>query len=223
MPNTIQNLNNIDIIQTERLKLTPLHLDNLNRYLDIAKNMRKEKEKNPQYFLYTRFDDSVKDLKNAVKELITSTDKIKLPEIAKRYNICLQDETIIGYIGFLYNPQNEINSDLGIFLDPAYEHKGYAFEAEKYLLANYFVNYDDKIYLTIHPKNFPSYRLNTKCGAVKVAHTEESKYGSERDILIITRPQFIQTIFNKKFTTTTAEKQFLMNYLQNSKENSPTK
>ena len=59
-----------------------------------------------------------------------------------------------------------------------------------------------------------SVQLNTKCGAVKIDHVESSKYGSERDILIITRQKFIEAVFQKKFPTIEKEKQFLLNYLK---------
>ena len=206
------------MIKTERLKLTPLNTKDVERYIEIAKNMRQEKKKNPNYFLYTRFDYGSakhdKDLKDAVMGLLTSAEKSVFPEMTERLNICLKNGHIIGYIGFLYNPQNEISSDLGIFLDPKYEHKGYAFEAQKSLLAYYFLNIDDKIYLTIHPKNLPSYHLNTKCGAKKVAHIDNSKYGSERDLLVITKKSFIDTVFHKEYKTRKEEKRFLLDYLR---------
>ena len=133
-----------DIIHTERLYLTPLNKKDVARYVQIAKNMRIAKERNSDYFLYTRFDyNSAKtdsDLTSAAMELLTSAEKSKFPEITKRLNICLKNGYIIGYIGFLHNPNEEISSDLGIFLDPNYEHKGYAFEAQKSLLAYYFFN-----------------------------------------------------------------------------------
>ncbi len=207
-----------DIIHTERLYLTPLNKKDVARYVQIAKNMRIAKEKNPSYFLYSRFDyksaKSDADLTEAAMGLLTSAEKSIFPETTKRLNICLKNGYIIGYIGFLHNPDQKISSDLGIFLDPNYEHKGYAFEAQKNLLAYYFLNYDDKIYLTIYPKNLPSYQLNTKCGAVKIDYSETSKYGSERDILVITRKKFIETVFQKKFTTPEKEKQFLLDYLK---------
>lgn len=206
------------VIHTERLRLTPLKVNNLSRYVQIAKNMRKQKEQNPDYFLYTRFDyanaKNDKDLNTAAMELLTSAEKSVYPEITKRLNICLKNNYIIGYIGFLHNPNNKISSDLGIFLDPKYEHKGYAFEAQKGLLAYYFFYVDDKIYLTIHPDNEPSYQLNTKCGAEKIAHMNESKYGSERDILIITREKFIQKVFNQKVKKDEKQKQLLLDYLK---------
>lgn len=207
-----------NIIHTERLYLTPLNKKDIARYVQIAKNMRITKEKNPDYFLYTRFDYSSaktdSDLTNAAMRLLTSAEKSIFPETTKRLNICLRNGYIIGYIGFLHNPNEKISSDLGIFLDPNYEHKGYAFEAQKSLLAYYFLNCDDKIYLTIYPKNLPSYQLNTKCGAVKIDHVETSKYGSERNILVITRTKFIETVFQKKFITPEKEKEFLLNYLK---------
>jgi len=207
-----------NIIHTERLYLTPLNKKDIARYVQIAKNMRITKEKNPDYFLYTRFDYSSaktdSDLTNAAMRLLTSAEKSIFPETTKRLNICLRNGYIIGYIGFLHNPNEKISSDLGIFLDPNYEHKGYAFEAQKSLLAYYFLNCDDKIYLTIYPKNLPSYQLNTKCGAVKIDHVGTSKYGSERDILVITRTKFIETVFQKKFITPEKEKEFLLNYLK---------
>jgi len=214
----LQNTYNLEEIKTDRLLLTPLDVKDVNRYIEIAKNMRMTKEKNPEYFLYVRFDyDSAKtddDLKNAAMRLLASAGKSIFPEVTKRLNICLHDGNIIGYIGYLYNPQNEISSDLGIFLDPKYEHNGYALEAQKNLLAYYFLTIDDKIYLTIHPRNLPSYHLNTKCGAVKIGHTENSKYGSERYILVITRKKFIKAIFSKTFKTVQGEKQFLLDYLR---------
>ena len=207
-----------DIIHTERLYLTPLNKKDVARYVQIAKNMRIAKGENPNYFLYTRFDyNSAKsdaDLTDAVMKLLTSAENSILPETTKRLNICLKNGYIIGYIGFFHNPNEKISSDLGIFLDPNYEHKGYAFEAQKSLLAYYFSNYDDKIYLTIYPKNLPSYQLNIKCGATKIDHIKASKYGSERDILVITRKNFIETVFQKKFTTPEKEKQFLLDYLK---------
>ena len=207
-----------DIIHTARLYLTPLNKKDVARYVQIAKNMRITKERNSDYFLYTRFDyNSAKtdsDLTSAAMGLLTSAEKSIFPEITKRLNICLKNGYIIGYIGFLHNPNEKISSDLGIFLDPNYEHKGYAFEAQKSLLAYYFFNCDDKIYLTIHPQNLPSYQLNTKCGAIKIDHIETSKYGAERDILIITRKKFIETVFQKKFTMPEKEKQFLLDYLK---------
>lgn len=201
-------------IKTERLILTPLDRCDVNRYVEMAKNMRQAKKENSAYFLYVRFENKVKDLNKAVTELITSVEQLKFPEMAKRFNICLKNGYIIGYIGFLHNPRQKISSDLGIFLDPAYEHKGYAFEAQKSLLAYYFINHDDKIFLTIHPDNLPSYRLNTKCGAVKVDHSETSKYGAERDILVITREKFIEQVFQKKVKTTEEAKQVLKDYLK---------
>lgn len=207
-----------DIIRTERLRLTPLNKKDVNRYVQIAQNMRKTKEKNPDYFLYTRFDYATvktdSGLANAAMGLLTSAENAVFPEITKRLNICLKNGHIIGYIGFLLKPKGKINSDLGIFLDPKYERKGYAFEAQKMVLADYFLNYDNKIYLTIHPKNLPSYQLNKKCGAEKIAHTKVSKYGSERDILIITCQKFLDTVFHKKFRTTKEEKQFLLDYFK---------
>ncbi len=207
-----------DIIHTERLYLAPLNKKDIPRYVQIAKNMRSAKAKNPDYFLYARFDyNSAKtdaDLTNAAISLLTSAEKSIFPKIIKRLNICLKNGYIIGYIGFIHNPNKKISSDLGIFLAPDYEHKGYAFEAEKSLLAYYFLNFDDKIYLTIYPKNLPSYQLNTKCGAVKINHIKVSKYGSERDILVITRKKFIETVFQKKFTTPEKEKNFLLDYLK---------
>ena len=207
-----------DTIKTERLLLVPFGSKDISRYVEMAKNMRETKEKNPDYFLYPRFDyDVVKtetDLKNAAMELLLTPEKSFIPEVTMRQKICLKNGYIIGYIGFLHNPTEKISSDLGIFLDPKYEHKGYAFEAEKSLLAYYFLNCDDKIYLTIHPKNTPSYRLNTKCGAVKIAYTGNSKYGSERDILVITCEKFLETVFHKKFKTINAQKSFLQDYLK---------
>jgi len=206
-----------DIIRTERLRLTPLTIKSLNRYVQIAKTMRKTKEKNPAYFLYARFDyNAVKteaDLSNAVTDMITNIGDTP-HKIIKRFNICLKNGYIIGYIGFFHNSTEKISSDFGIFLAPKYEHKGYALEAQKSLLAYYFSNYDDKLYLTIHPKNQPSYRLNTKCGAQKIAHTDTSKYGSERDILVITRKKFIESVFHKKFANAEKEKLFLLDYLK---------
>ena len=207
-----------DVINTERLRLTPLNIKDLNCFIQIAKNMRQEKQKNPEYFLYTRFDNrAVKtdsDLKNAVTDLLTSAEKSTFPERTKRLKICLKNNHIIGYIGFLHNPKQKISSDLGIFLDPKYEHKGYAFEAQTSLLAYYFLNCDDKIYLTIYPKNLPSYHLNIKCGAQKIAHTDKSKYNQERDILLITRQMFIKTVFNQKLPSEQEEKKFLFDYLK---------
>ena len=208
-------------IRTERLRLVPLNTKDVGRYIEIAKNMRKVKAENPDYFLYTRFDYSVAptddDLKDAVMGLLTSAQNSVFPEVTKRLNISLKNGRIIGYIGYLHNPKEKISSDLGIFLDPKYEHKGYAMEAQKSLLADYFLNCDDQIYLTIYPKNRPSYRLNEKCGAVKIDHIEKSKYGQERDILIITRKNFIEKVFNKKFKTAQKEKEFLCDFLEGQK------
>jgi len=208
-----------DTIKTERLLLTPLNTRDVNRYIEIARNMRTLKKQNPDYFLFARFDYSAvqadADLRDAVLDLLTSAEKSILPEKTMRLNICLKNGHIIGYIGFLYNLNEENNSDLGIFLDPKYEHKGYAFEAQKSLLAYYFLNCGNKIHLTIHPQNLPSYHLNTKCGAVKIDHTDKSKYGSERDILVITCEKFLETVFHKKFKTADDQKSFLQDYLKN--------
>lgn len=209
---------NLDEIKTERLKLLPLNKKDAERFIEIAKNMRLEKEKNPDYLLFVRFDFTVapteNDIKKAVMEILTREETTTWPEIKVCRSIRLNSDYIIGYVGFRYNPKDEISSDLGIFLDPQYEHMGYAFEAQKSLLAYYFLNYDDKIYLTIYPKNTPSYKLNTKCGAIKIGHIDNSKYGSERDILIITRKVFLKTVFKKRFPTKDEENQFLLNYLK---------
>ncbi|MBR6411829.1 MAG: hypothetical protein IKS41_01545 [Alphaproteobacteria bacterium] len=110
------------MIKTERLRLTPLNTKDVKRYIEIAKNMRRQKELNPNYFLYVRFDyTSAKtdsDLKNAVLGLLTSAETAVYPEVTERLNICLKNGHIIGYIGFLYSPESKISSDLGIFLDP---------------------------------------------------------------------------------------------------------
>jgi len=207
-----------DIIITERLMLTPLNKKDVNRFVEIAKNMRVAKVKNPDYFLYWRFNfeeaKTDEDLPLAVKKLLDSTDDMSTYVISRRLNICLKNGYIIGYIGFYHNVQNEISSDLGIFLDPLYEHKGYAFEAQKALLAYYFLNYDDKIYCTIYPKNIPSYHLNLKFGAQKIAHTETSKYGQERDILVITRTAFLEAVWGKKNLAEEEEKRVLIDYLR---------
>ena len=211
----------VESIRTERLRLVPLNTKDIGRYIEIAKNMRKAKAENPDYFLYTRFDYSSAptdaDLKSAAMGLLTSAQKSVFPEVTKRLNISLKNGHIIGYIGYLHNPKEKISSDLGIFLDPEYEHNGYAMEAQKGLLSYYFSNYDDKIYLTIHPKNLPSYRLNEKCGAVKIDHIEKSKYGQERDVLIITRAKFIEKLFGNKFITAQKEKEFLRDFLERQK------
>ena len=209
---------NLDEIKTERLKLAPLSKNDAERFIEIAKNMRLKKEKNPDYLLFVRFDFDVapteNDIKNAVMEILTREERTAPPEIKKCRSIRLNNDYIIGYVGFSHNPKDEISSDLGIFLDPQYEHMGYAFEAQKSLLAYYFLAFDDKMYLTIYPKNTPSYKLNTKCGAVKIGHIDNSKYGAERDILVITRKMFIKTVFNKEFPTKEEENQFLLDYLK---------
>ena len=119
-----------DIIHTERLYLSPLKSKDVNRVVHIAKHMRATKVKNPDYFLFARFDynsvEKDKDLPAAVKKFFI-TMKPAAPKVVKRFKICLRNGYIIGYIGFLYNPSTEDKSDLGIFLDPDYEHKGYAF------------------------------------------------------------------------------------------------
>lgn len=205
-------------IKTERLLLTPLNKNDVQRFVEIAQNMRTEKAKNPDYFLYWRFNfeeaKSDADLSQAAMKLLACADNAAANEVTRRLNICLKNGHIIGYIGFCHNAQDEISSDLGIFLDPLYEHKGYAFEAQKSLLAYYFLNCDDKIYCTIYPKNVPSYQLNLKCGAQKIAHTETSKYGQERDILVITRSAFLKSVFNKENLKAPEEKQVLIEYLQ---------
>ena len=207
-----------EIIKTERLLLTPLNTKDVGRYVEIAENMWQAKEKNPDYFLYPRFDyravQTRANLKDAVMGLLTSAEKATLEEMTMRQNICLKNGIVIGYIGFLHSPREENTSDLGIFLDPDYEHHGYAFESLKALLSYYFLHCDDKIYLTIHPVNLPSYHLNTKCGAIKVDHKDASKYGSERDILVITREKFLDTVFHKKFKTVNEMTSFFKDYLK---------
>lgn len=205
-------------IKTERLILSPLNQQDSFSFVKIAQSMRQEKIENPDYFLYSRFDNNAvkneEDLIDAVDKLLKSANDIKPGETSLRLKIALKNGEVIGYIGYLYTPENEIQSDFGIFLDPHYEHQGYAFEAEKALLAHFFVNCDEKIYLTIHPKNIPSYYLNQKCGAIKISYEKESKYGSERDALVITRKAFIKTVWDKEFLSGKKEEKFLIEYLE---------
>ena len=205
------------VIKTKRLILSPLEQEDSPSFIKIAQNMRQKKTENRDYFLYSRFDDDAvkneEDLIEAVDKLLQSANDIKPEETVLRLKIALKKNDVIGYVGYLYTPENDPPSDFGIFLDPHHEHKGYAFEAEKALLAHFFTNCDNKIYLTIHPENISSLHLNQKCGAVKTGYEKESKYGSERDVFVITREAFIKTVWNKEFSSDKEEEKFLIEYL----------
>ena len=206
-----------NIIKTKRLCLIPLEISDVDSFVEIAKHMRYKKKQNPDYFLYWRFDygeaKTDNDLPNAVMKLLTSAQNKAPKETTLRLKIALQNGQIIGYIGFSHNPTDAYGSDLGIFLDPEYEHQGFAFEAQKSLLSYYFVTCDDKIYCTIFPQNAPSHHLNKKCGAVQVGYQEKSKYGQERNVLMITRHDFIKKVFEKEFSEAEQEKIFLRDFL----------
>ena len=110
------------VIKTKRLILSPLEQEDSPSFIKIAQNMRQKKTENHDYFLYSRFDDAAvkneEDLIEAVDKLLQSANDIKPEETVLRLKIALKKNEVIGYVGYLYTPENDPPSDFGIFLDP---------------------------------------------------------------------------------------------------------
>jgi RimJ/RimL family protein N-acetyltransferase len=94
----------------------------------------------------------------------------------------------------------KIYGDLGYFIDPDYGDKGYATEAVRGLVHQFFKKYQ-KLDITAHPANKFSRRLIERIGGVQVGYNAASHYGhgEPRAVFEVHRRDFYRTCaFNQK-------------------------
>ncbi|MDO4460218.1 MAG: GNAT family N-acetyltransferase [Clostridia bacterium] len=159
------------IIKTERLIMEPLglkHLEDYNTYASDYDNC-----KMMCYLPVDGIEESEKFLKGIEEEWANGCPNVY------EFALMLGDKNI-GEMG-LYNEDGK--AELGWVLDPAYQGKGYAFEAAKALVewGHNELKYKDFI-ARCDSENVPSYILMEKLGLKRVGENHDRKNRSSDEI-----------------------------------------
>ena len=100
------------------------------------------------------------------------------------------------------NKKAPLQGDLGYFLDPEQEGKGYAREAAQAVVNLYLSLMYPHVTLTVHPDNTPSNKLAKALGAEKIGFLEQSSHNGEPRILysIHRGPKSVARQENNRYT-----------------------
>jgi len=130
------------------------------------------------FFAFPLKGSPAKEFRKATRALVAKWVKLSRPDEKtherENYKLAItlpsDPEKIIGYIAL-----DEINEargkyrDIGYFIHPDFQSKGYATEASRIVLKAFFGNTKyDNIYITYHPANIGSKRVVEKLGYQKL-------------------------------------------------------
>ncbi|MBE6452930.1 MAG: GNAT family N-acetyltransferase [Alphaproteobacteria bacterium] len=114
-------------------------------------------------------------------------EKEQTPRSTYRLAVRLLDGKLIGNVTIDMLPFKEGNKtiygDLGYFIDPQYGSQGYATEAVKSVVHQFFKQYN-RLDITTHPKNKFSQKLIERIGGVQTGYKQSSQYGNHEPRVI---------------------------------------
>lgn len=129
--------------------------------------------------------DYQKTKENAQVYLDRVLGKIDTSEDKWMHCFAVRDKTtnkLMGVVGFVFfrdaKDKNIIHHDLGYFIAPSFQRKGYMREAVEALCKRFFEQFDE-LEATTHPDNIASASLLRKLGCKEVGLEKESKYDGE--------------------------------------------
>ncbi len=192
------------MIETERLILDELTLNDAPALFDIASRINKQAEQNPQYFPYYAFQDAKgNELRHKVISFLHKAQKEKneFPSNTRRYAI-RKDGQLIGSVAIDMLPTfkngKPFFGDLGYFIDPNFGNQNFGREACVAVLNEFFAHYN-RLDVTAHPDNIYSIRLIEKLGAEKGDYCEKSAYNDEpRQTFFVSRQNFLKRFAPQK-------------------------
>lgn len=195
-------------LKTKRLVLRNFTPEDITQAENIVRLMHAQKELNPDYFLWSAFDfkgEKPRDELFKQKAETFIARGLETLNLDYRYRLAVCSPSgrggeIIGYVGFSYDKTVKENppSDLGYFISPKHEGKGYALEAVSAVLFYYFLK-NEELYATVAPENYPSAGLIKKIGGEYKGKTPESVSRGERAIFILRRSDFIRSLSRPEF------------------------
>ncbi len=155
-------------LNTERLKLLPLNINQLELLKDDIETFEKSIGLNLSN--HEKFDERTeKDIKKAWKFWIEGVRRNPFNYIwFTRWEIILKNENkIIGSCGYKGLPNNKSEVEIGYMIKPSYQNNGYMTEALKEMVRFSFMHQRVKHVLAETPEdNFPSHKVLMKNGFV---------------------------------------------------------
>lgn len=113
---------------------------------------------------------SVEDARRFIAMGLTATSTWR------QFGIRLKEPAeLVGDIGFKLDSEWGMQAEIGVTLSPAWQHRGFATEAVRALLAHLFETVAlHRVFASIDPRNEPSIRLFERLGFRQEAHFRQS-------------------------------------------------
>ncbi|MFV0626848.1 MAG: GNAT family N-acetyltransferase [Alphaproteobacteria bacterium] len=196
-------------ITTERLVITEFENSDYYALEQIAFNINQkaDKEKSKGYMPFYTFQvdadtpDRDLEVRQKVAQFIIKSHKEKNTEPRSTYRMAVRkkdDNTLVGNVTIDMLPFEEngkfVYGDLGYFINPEHEKKGYATEAVRAISHEFFKKYE-QLDITAHPDNLNSQKLIERIGGKKIGYKDSSNYGHGE-------PRAIFTVMKKDFYRT---------------------
>lgn len=137
----------------------------------------------PAFTGYSRFrpENVQEDVIAYIEEAISFQKPVgKIRDVFK-LAICHKDDASVAIGCCVFDGWHQILDDqLGYFIHPLYQGKGYAIEAMRFLLKAYFICYPLRnTGAIVHPENYASQKLLEKLGLFYIGSTTISVFGRE--------------------------------------------
>ncbi|PYK12216.1 MAG: hypothetical protein DME65_04735 [Verrucomicrobia bacterium] len=142
------------ILQTARLILRPFQAEDIGRLAELMANSD-----------FTRFSlgPYTRKQTETVLQKFLAWNKARLPS---QFAVVLRDnESVLGYCGFLHHPELPEEVEIGYRLDATYWNRGLITEAACAVRDYAFLDFKlTRVISLIHPENIPSRRVAEKIG-----------------------------------------------------------
>lgn len=178
-------------LETPRLILNGFSENDFNELVGIALDLNKEAVhgKCKPFVAFYNGLDGVCDEKKTQENVRIYLDRVlgKTDTNDDKWMHCYAvrekpDMRLIGLVGFVFfrdsRDKSIIHHDLGYFMSPRFQRRGYMLDAARALCRHFFEQFD-LLEATTHPDNKASASLLEKLGAVIEGMEQKSKYNGE--------------------------------------------
>lgn len=190
-------------IETQRLVLNGFSESDFEELFEIALSLNEsacEKKCMPFVAFYKGLSgkqDCQKTKENTQIYLNRVLGKVDTSEDKWMHCFAVRDKNtnkLMGMVGFVFFRDTEdekvMHRDLGYFIAPSFQRKGYVREAVEALCEHFFKQFDS-LEATTHPDNIASASLLKKLGCKEIGLEKESKYGGEPRLkVLLTKDDF---------------------------------